>query len=42
VTLEKAHELTALLTDPGSGCNRNAARMVPGEVMPENGQAYIL
>jgi hypothetical protein len=31
MTLEKARELIAMHVDPGSGYNRNAARMVPGE-----------
>jgi hypothetical protein len=33
MTIEKARELIAMHADLGSGYNRNAARMVLGEVM---------
>jgi len=38
MTLDKAHELIAMHVELGSGYNRNAARMVPGEVMRDYGQ----
>jgi hypothetical protein len=41
MTLEKAHELTAMHTQPGSGYHRNAARMVRGEVMRDFSQNTV-
>ena len=41
MTLEKAHELIAMHVELGSGYNRNAARMVLGEVMRDHGQAAV-
>ena len=41
MTLEKAHELIAMHAGLGSGYNRNAARMVLGEVMRDFGQATV-
>ncbi len=41
MTLEKAHELIAMHVGLGSGYNRNAARMVLGEVMRDHGQAAV-
>jgi hypothetical protein len=41
MTLEKAHELIAMHSSLGSGYNRNAAKMVLGEVMRDHGQAAV-
>lgn len=41
MTLEKAHELIAMHASLGSGYNRNAARMVLGEVMRDFGQETV-
>ena len=41
MTLEKAHELIAMHVELGSGYNRNAARMVLGEVMRDHGQDAV-
>ncbi len=41
MTLEKAQELIAMHVELGSGYNRNAARMVLGEVMRDHGQAAV-
>lgn len=41
MTLEKAHELIAMHAGLGSGYNRNAARMVLGEVMRDFGQTTV-
>jgi hypothetical protein len=41
MTLEKAHELIAMHVELGSGYNRNAARMVLGEVMRDHGQQAV-
>ena len=41
MTLEKAHELIAMHAGLGSGYNRNAARMVLGEVMRDFGQEVV-
>jgi len=41
MTLEKAHELVAMHSSLGSGYNRNACRMVLGEVMRDFGQATV-
>ena len=41
MTLEKAHELIAMHSGLGSGYNRNAARMVLGEVMRDFGQQVV-
>ena len=41
MTLEKAHELIAMHSSLGSGYNRNAARMVLGEVMRDFGQEVV-
>ena len=41
MTLEKARELIAMHVELGSGYNRNAARMVLGEVMRDHGQAAV-
>ncbi len=41
MTLEKAHELIAMHVEPGSGYNRCAGRMVPGEVMRDHGQPAV-
>jgi hypothetical protein len=41
MTLEKARELIAMHVDLGSGYNRNAARMVLGEVMRDYGQEAV-
>lgn len=41
MTLEKAHELIAMHAQLGSGYNRNAARMVLGEVMRDHGQESV-
>ena len=38
MTLDKAHELIAMHVELGSGYNRNAARMLLGEVMRDYGQ----
>jgi hypothetical protein len=40
MTLEKAHELIAMHASPGGGY-RNAAKMVPAEVMRGHGQATV-
>ncbi|MGD2052614.1 MAG: hypothetical protein PVG45_00775 [Gammaproteobacteria bacterium] len=37
MTLEKARKLIAMHVDPGSGYNRDAARMVPGEPVRDYG-----
>ena len=41
MTLEKARELIAMHSGLGSGYNRNAARMVLGEVMRDFGQETV-
>lgn len=41
MTLDKAHELIAMHVELGSGYNRNAARMVLGEVMRDHGQGAV-
>lgn len=41
MTLEKARELIAMHVELGSGYNRNAARMVLGEVMRDFGQVTV-
>ncbi len=41
MTLEKAHELVAMHSSLGSGYNRNACRMVLGEVMRDFGQEVV-
>jgi hypothetical protein len=41
MTLDKARELIAMHVELGSGYNRNAARMVLGEVMRDHGQAAV-
>ena len=41
MTLDKAHELIAMHVQLGSGYNRNAARMVLGEVMRDFGQDTV-
>ncbi len=41
MTLEKADELIAMHSGLGSGYNRNAARMVFGEIMRVHGQAAV-
>ena len=41
MTLEKAHELIAMHSGLGSVYNRNAARMVLGEVMRDHGQYVV-
>ncbi len=41
MTLEKAHELIAMHLSLGSGYNRNAAKMVLGEVMRDFGQETV-
>ena len=41
MTLDKAHELIAMHVELGSGYNRNAARMVLGEVMRDHGQDAV-
>ena len=41
MTLDKAHELIAMHAELGSGYNRNAARLVLGEVMRDHGQQTV-
>ena len=41
MTLEKARELIEMHSYLGSGYNRNAARMVLGEVMRDHGQQAV-
>lgn len=41
MTLEKANELITMHVDLGSGYNRNAVRMVLGEVMRDHGQQAV-
>jgi hypothetical protein len=41
VTLEKAHELISMHVQLGSGYNRNAVRMVLGEIMRDFGQREV-
>jgi len=41
MTLDKAHELIAMHAELGSGYNRNAARLVLGEVMRDHGQQAV-
>ncbi|HEB82740.1 MAG TPA: hypothetical protein ENJ11_07750 [Gammaproteobacteria bacterium] len=41
MTLEKARELIAMHASLGSGYNRNACRMVLGEVMRDFGQQTV-
>lgn len=41
MTLDKARELIAMHAGLGSGYNRNAARMVLGEVMRDFGQDVV-
>jgi len=41
MTIDKARELIAMHVDLGSGYNRNAARMVLGEVMRDFGQETV-
>jgi hypothetical protein len=41
MTLEKARELIATQVQFGSGYNRNAVRLILGEVQREHGQAAV-
>jgi hypothetical protein len=41
MTLDKARELIAMHSSLGSGYNRNAARLVLGEVMRDHGQQAV-
>ncbi len=41
MTLDKARELISMHAGLGSGYNRNAARMVLGEVMRDHGQQSV-
>ncbi len=41
MTLEKARELITMHVELGSGYNRNAARLVLGEVMRDYGQETV-
>ncbi len=41
MTLDKARELISMHSGLGSGYNRNAARMVLGEVMRDHGQQAV-
>ena len=41
MTLENARELMSMHIELGSGYNRNAARMVPGEVMRDHSQEAV-
>jgi len=41
MTLEKARELIAMHSSLGSGYNRNAARMVLGEVIHDQGHQVV-
>lgn len=41
MTLEKTNELVAMHADLGSGYNRNAVKMVLGEVDRDHGQAAV-
>ncbi len=41
MTLEKTNELVAMHADLGSGYNRNAIKMVLGEVDRDHGQAAV-
>ena len=41
MTLDKARDLIAMHVELGSGYNRNAARMVLGEVMRDFGQQAV-
>ena len=41
MTLGTAHEPIVMHVELGSGYNRNAARMVLGEVMRDHGQAAV-
>jgi len=41
MTLEKTHELMSMHVELGSGYKRNAARMVPGEVIRDHGQDTV-
>ena len=41
MTLEKAQELIAMHVNFGSGYNRNATRMILGEVMRDFGQTAV-
>ena len=39
--LDRAREMLSTQTSLGSGYNRNAARMAPGEVMRDHGQDAV-
>ena len=41
MTLEKAHELIAMHVSFGSGYNRNATRIILGEIMRDFGQTAV-
>ncbi len=41
MTLDKARELISMHSSLGSGYNRNAARMVLGEIMRDHGQEAV-
>jgi hypothetical protein len=41
MTLDKAHELMSMHVELGSGYNRNAVRMAPGEVMRDHSQDAV-
>ena len=41
MTLENARELMSMHVELGSGYNRTAARMVPGEVMRDHGRDAV-
>ena len=41
MTLEKANELIAMHVSFGSGYNRNATRIILGEIMRDFGQAAV-
>jgi hypothetical protein len=41
MTLDKAHELIEMHVQLGSGYNRNAVKMVLGEIMRDFGQAAV-
>ena len=41
MTLEKAREMIRVQVSLGSGYNRNAARLILGEVQREHGQAAV-
>jgi hypothetical protein len=41
MTLQRAHELISTQRRFGGGCNRNAVRLIPGEVQRVHGQAAV-